>query len=278
MEEKGVRSRKSIEGLLLAGVLVVLAVYGAWMGAKQWLPPLASEHGAGIDVMIGYLMLTVGALFVIGHVVLAGFVWRFSRQDRVTHAMASAKAERLWSLVPIVLMAVVAEGGVLVLGLPVWGKLYGSPAPAGAVTIEVTAEQFAWNVRYPGTDGAFGRTNPRLIKDDNPLGLDKKDAAGKDDIIGLGSLHVPVGRPVRIRLRSKDTLHSFYLPHFRIKQDCVPGMGVEVWFVPTQVGEYEIACAELCGFFHFSMKGVLRVLPPEKFDQWLKEQPAFSDQ
>jgi cytochrome c oxidase subunit 2 len=262
------RSRYSREGALLAAVLFVIVVAALGLAVRRWLPPLASEHGAGIDRLIDYLMISVGMLFIVGHLVLGVFIWRFSRQDRVTYRQATPRIERRWALVPALVMTVVAEGGVLVMGLPVWGKLYGRPAPPDAFTVEVTGEQFAWNVRYPGRDGRFGRTDPQLIADDNPLGVDRRDPAATDDIVHLGVIHVPVNRPVRIRLRSKDTLHSFFIPHFRLKQDAVPGMTIELWFVPTRVGEYEIACAELCGFGHFQMRGVLRVLSPEQFAAW----------
>jgi cytochrome c oxidase subunit 2 len=152
------------------------------------------------------------------------------------------------------------------------GKLYATAPPSEAIVVEVTGEQFTWNIRYPGRDGIFGRNDPYLIKDDNPLGLDNRDPAASDDIVEPALLRLPVNKPVRVLLRSKDTLHSFFLPHFRIKQDLVPGMTIEVWFVPTQPGEYEIACAELCGLGHYTMRGLVRVLPQEQFDQWLNEQ------
>lgn len=272
MSEKTRSSRSSFEGFLLASILFLVAVAAMGLAGRRWLPPLASEHGAGIDRLMDYLMVSVGSLFILGHFILGIFIWRFSRQDRVTYRQASPRTERMWALVPALVMTVVAEGGVLVMGLPVWGKLYGRAAPADAFTVEVTGEQFAWNVRYPGPDGRFGRTDPTLIADDNPLGVDPRDPAARDDIVHLGVVHVPVNRPVRVRLRSKDTLHSFFIPHFRLKQDAVPGMTIEVWFVPTQVGEYEIACAELCGFGHFQMRGLLRVLAPEQFSQWMARQ------
>lgn len=276
MEAKpATKSKGAREGLLLAVTLWLLPVVAVALGVKRWLPPLASEHGAGIDRMIHYLLLTVGGLFVVGHLVLGYFIWRFSREGRVTYRLASPKAERRWSLIPILLMTLIAEGGVFVLGLPVWAKFYAAAAPPEAVPVEVTAEQFAWNIRYPGQDGIFGRTDPQLISLDSPLGLDKNDPAAKDDIVILNELYLPVNRPVRIRLRSKDTLHSFFLPHQRVKQDAVPGMTIEIWFVPTEVGTYEIACAELCGFGHFQMRGLLRVMLPKEFEKWLKEEPTY---
>ncbi len=263
------------EGRLVALVIWLIPIAAVALGARRWLPPLASEHGEGIDRMIRYLLVTVGALLVVGHLVLGYFIWRFSREEPVSFRLASPQAERRWSMIPIVLMTLVAEGGVFTLGLPVWAKYYASAPPADAIAVEVTAEQFAWNIRYPGEDGVFGRTDPRLITLDNPLGLDKNDPAAKDDRVLLGTITLPVRRPARIRLRSKDTIHSFFLPYQRVKQDAVPGMTIEIWFVPTEVGTYEIACAELCGFGHYQMRGVLRVLPPQEFEKWLRAEPTF---
>lgn len=241
------------------------------LGLRSWLPPLASEHGAGIDRMLRYLLLSIGTLYTIASVVFGYFLWRYSRQEKVTHRVASSGAERRWSIVPVVVLAVVAEGGVFVLGLPVWGKYYGPP-PADVMTVEVTAEQFAWNVRYAGPDGKFGRTSPQLLSLNNPIGLDTKDPNSKDDIILLNDIHLPVNRPVRIRLRSKDVIHSFYVPDFRVRQDTVPGMTIDIWFVPTQMGTFELACSQLCGFGHYSMRGLVTVVSADDFDKWLKEQ------
>ncbi len=263
------------EGRLLASVIWLIPVAAIVLGTRRWLPPLASEHGAGIDRMIYYLLFTVGGLFVVGHAALGYFIWRFGREGRATFRLASPRVERKWSLIPVVLMTLIAEGGVFVLGLPVWAKFYAATAPANAIVVEVTAEQFAWNIRYPGQDGRFGRTAPELMSLENPLGLDKNDSAARDDLVLLNELYLPVKRPARVRLRSKDTLHSFFLPNHRVKQDAVPGMTIDIWFVPTQVGTFEIACAELCGFGHHEMRGLLRVLTPEEFEKWRKEEPSF---
>lgn len=271
------RENRRIEAAFFTTILILISLAAIWLSKQEWLPPLASEHGASIDRLLRYLLITVGLLFLVGHLTLGGFIFLSSRRSRVTHVIASPKVEWRWALIPAILMALVAEGGVLVLGLPIWKDLYGGSPPAEAITIEVTAEQFAWNVRYPGKDGTFGRTNPHLIAEGNPLGLDKADSAARDDIVKLGVLYLPANQPVRIRLRSKDTLHSFFLPNFRIKQDAVPGIAVEVWFTPTKVGHYELACAELCGLGHFQMRGILEVMPPEEFERWLSEQePALS--
>jgi cytochrome c oxidase subunit 2 len=241
------------------------------LGARPYLPPVASAHGQGIDVMLIYLLVTTGTLIVVGHVVLGYFIFRFSRSARVDANLPGAKAQRFWSVAPAILMTLVAEGGVLVLGIPVFGQLYTQEPPADALVVEVTAEQFTWNVRYPGDDGQFGRTDPALITPENTLGIDSADPASADDIHELALMYVPVNRPVRVRLRAKDVLHSFYLPYHRIKQDAVPGMTVELWFVPTREGEFDIACAELCGFGHYQMRGFLHVVSEAEFERWLEE-------
>jgi cytochrome c oxidase subunit 2 len=275
-QERGMQSKMSLEGLFAGLVISLLAVVTVGAGFRRWFPPLASEHGVGIDRMIYYLLITTGMLFLVGHLVLGYFIWRFSRQDRVTFRLASFKTEKKLALIPIALMAVIAEGGVLVLGLPVWGKLYGSAAPADAVKVEITTEQFGWNIRYPGPDGVFGRLDPKLMSVDSPLGLDRRDPAAKDDIVVLNELHLPVNRPALLRLRSKDVLHSFFLPNFRLKQDLVPGMTIGMWFTPTQSGRFEIACAELCGFGHYQMRGLLYVTSAGEFEAWLKEQAEYT--
>ena len=183
--------------------------------------------------------------------------------------LPGAKAQRVISVVPAVAMTLIAEGGVLVIGIPVFSQLYLQEVPAEAVVIEVTAEQYTWNVRYPGPDGAFGRTDPYKIAPDNTLGIDPDDPASADDFLETAIMYVPVDRPVLIKLRSKDVLHSFYLPNHRIKQDAVPGMTIDVWFTPTAEGEFELACAELCGFGHYQMRGFLNVVSEQEYQQWL---------
>ena len=156
-------------------------------------------------------------------------------------------------------------------------KLFLSDGPPNPYTIELTAQQFAWNVRYPGPDGQFGRTDATLIDDSlaNYLGLDPKDPAGKDDITTQNIMAVPLNRPVRVILRSKDVTHSFFVPQLRLKQDAVPGMAIRVHFTAVKPGEYEIACAELCGMQHYKMRGRLLVMPEPEFQKWLKARAAL---
>ncbi len=277
MEEAQHSSRhRSLTGLLLALTIAAVPLLAILYASRTQLPVVASQHGSGIDSMINYTLITVGVVFIVAHWVFAYFVWRFSRQERVTSRMVSRKAEWRWALIPVIVMILVAEGGVLVIGMPVWRELYGAMESDNVLTVEVTAEQFAWNVRYPGKDGVFGKTSPALIEQAvNPLGVDATDPNAKDDLYLGPELKLPVNTPVRILLRSKDVLHSFFLPHQRIKQDAVPGMVVEVRFVPTEVGEFEIACTELCGLGHYKMRGILTVMAQEDFQRWYSESTDF---
>ena len=268
------RTRGVLEQWMLPLAVWTLPAVTVGLGLQGWLPPLASEHGAGIDRMLNYLLVSVGTLFLIGNAVLGYFVFRFSRADEVTFLRSTWKQERTWSFIPIVVMALVAEGGVIFLGLPVWSKYYAAP-PEDALVIEVLAEQFAWNIRYPGPDGTLGKSRPGLYAYVNPTGLDDDDPAAQDDIVTLNRIVLPVNRPVHIRLKSKDVLHSFYLPHHRVKQDAVPGMTIRLWFVPTEMGKFELACAELCGAMHYTMRGILNVVSEEEFEQWTAEQVPY---
>jgi cytochrome c oxidase subunit 2 len=149
------------------------------------------------------------------------------------------------------------------------------PPSGGATTVRVVAEQFAWHVHYPGADGVFGRTDITLVSPDNPLGLDRNEQVGKDDIITTNRMNLPVGKPVVIFLSSKDVIHSFGLPQMRVKQDAIPGIVQPVWFTPTQVGQWDIACSQLCGLGHFRMKGVYAIQTQEAYDAWLKDEAEF---
>ena len=263
-----------VVGKLLAVVMWLIPLAVVAVGMRGWLLPLASEHGAGIDFMLRYLLICTAALLLLGHIALGYMLWRFGGQPRVSFRMATPKQERTWAFIPIILMTLMAEGGVFIIGLPVWGKYHG-PSPSDAVVVDIVAEQFAWNIRYPGQDGVFGRTSPNLISLSNPIGLDPGDTAAQDDIQSVGLMFLPVNRAARIRLHSKDVLHSFYLPFHRVKQDVVPGMSIGVWFVPTQTGDYEIACTELCGLGHYQMRGMLRVLSEEDYQAEMQAMPTF---
>ena len=135
----------------------------------------------------------------------------------------------------------------------------------------MVAEQFAWNIHYPGPDGLFGGTGAEFIDSDNVLGLDPDDEDGWDDITTLNELHVPTGKPTIIHLTSKDVIHSFFVPSFRVKLDAMPGMRTKLWFEPILEGKFEIACSQLCGLGHTTMRGDVFSESPEKFEAWLAQ-------
>jgi cytochrome c oxidase subunit 2 len=186
---------------------------------------------------------------------------------------------------------------VLLIGfaIPLWAaRVDAMPSESEALVVQVTGEQFAWNMHYPGPDGVFGRTDVSLLDlQSNPLGLDRDDPAAKDDVTTVNQLYLPVNRPVIVRLRSKEVIHSFGVPEFRVKQDAIPGLTIPIWFVPTvttadmrsQTGnpafQYEIACAQLCGLGHARMRGFVTVQTAEEFQKWLEdtiaEQAAAAD-
>jgi cytochrome c oxidase subunit 2 len=188
------------------------------------------------------------------------------------------------------------EGGVLVVemillfafSIPLWAaRVDHMPPQRDALLVQVTGEQFAWNVHYAGDDGVFGRTDIKLLDlQSNPLGLDRTDPAAKDDVTTLNQLYLPVNKPVIVRLRSKDVIHSFGVPEFRVKQDAIPGLTIPIWFIPnvttaemrTRTGkaefQYEIACAQLCGLGHAAMRGFVTVQTAEEFQKWFAEQVA----
>jgi cytochrome c oxidase subunit 2 len=176
----------------------------------------------------------------------------------------------------IVEVGVVIAEGVLLIGiaLPVWFARTSAQPSAGALEVRVVAEQFVWNVHYPGADGEFGTTTLSKVDPINPLGLDRDSPAGRDDVVVQNQLHVPGGRPVVIYLSSKDVIHSFGVPAMRVKQDAIPGQRVLVTFTPVVEGTYDIACSQLCGLAHYRMRAALVVESREAFERFLVAERA----
>jgi cytochrome c oxidase subunit 2 len=159
--------------------------------------------------------------------------------------------------------------------IPTWSaRVDAFPAEQQATVVRVVAEQFIWNVQYPGADGVFGRTRLELVGPDNPLGLDISDPAARDDVWTQNQLNLPVGRPVIVHLSSKDVIHSFGLPQMRVKQDAIPGIEQRLWFTPTRTGEWEIVGSQLCGLGHYRMRGFYTIQTQADFNAWLASQPA----
>ena len=239
----------------------------------RFLAPAASAHAGQVDTV---LTLVHGLMFVLFAGWLLYFTWALIRFRRARQPVASYTGARgrfaFWTEVGVV----VAEAVLLVVfALPLWyNRMATQPADPGAVTLRVVAEQFAWNVHYPGADGKFGETLPSLVTPDNPLGLNRASTYGHDDIVEIGEIHVPVNRQVVIQLSSKDVIHSFGVPAMRVKRDAIPGLLAPVWFTPTLTGLFEIACSQFCGLLHYRMRGVIVVESAEAFDQFLAAEGA----
>lgn len=240
---------------------------------ERWLPTAGSSHAASLDAVlhgIHWHMLLIGSAW------LAVFLYAIIRFRQGAHPEARQHGVRgVW---PALAIGPVIVGDVIILttqALPAWAER-NSPPPAGARPLEVriAAEQFVWNIHYPGADGVFGRTAATLISASNPVGIDRDDAAGHDDIGLLNILTLPLGRTVVVQLSSRDVVHSFTLNEMRVKQDAVPGMTARVWFTPTQTGNWEIACSQLCGSGHYRMRGEYHVVSETEWDTWLASELA----
>ncbi|MBI3194829.1 MAG: hypothetical protein HYZ34_10250 [Ignavibacteriae bacterium] len=197
------------------------------------LPPIASEHGAAVDhliVLLHWLML----ILFIGWT--SFFLYALVRFRKGSHPVANYLGTKSKIVIYLALAIAVFEVVLdVAYSVPVWDKrIEEFPAEKDATVVRVIAEQFAWNIHYPGPDGIFGKTSVDLIDSDNPLGLDRNDPAAKDDIMTINQMNIPVNKPVIVRLSSKDVIHSFNLPYMRLKQDAIPGMMIPLWFQPTK--------------------------------------------
>ncbi len=237
-----------------------------------WLPPNISTHGAEIDNLISVLHWFMLVLFVGWAVYLVYCLIRF--RERPGHE-ADISGSTHFSLPKYIEIGIIIFEAVLLVffSFPIWSKVKRDfPNEADALVVRVTAEQFAWTVHYAGKDGKFGQLKIELIDGTNPVGLDRQDPNGKDDILSPNTLNIPVNKPIIAKLTSKDVIHNFFLPVMRVKQDIIPGMTVPVWFQATQTGKFEIGCAQLCGVGHTQMRGFFNVMSQEEFETWYQEE------
>ncbi|CUT00174.1 cytochrome c oxidase subunit 2 [Candidatus Kryptobacter tengchongensis] len=275
--------QSKIHGLLFLFFFVFGVIASVWVVLRNgwWLPELASDRET-IDKIFVTIFIIAGILFILSELTLSYFVFRYAGEPgrKAFYLPGKTKKEILWSILPGTLVVIILEiSAEFIGGASLWSRIHGE-VPKDAFLVEITGEQFAWSIRYPGPDGKFGKTDPNLISYDNPLGIDISDEAAKDDIVfpaGQGVLYLPLNHPVVFLIKSKDVIHSPYLPNFRVKQDAVPGMTTRTWFVPKKEGEYELACAELCGLGHYRMKLPVVVEPMEKVQEWLSEQTPAGD-
>jgi cytochrome c oxidase subunit 2 len=245
---------------------VLFHIFTPW-----WLTPLASNWKR-MDDMLTITLLVTGLFFVVINLFVVYTVWRFRHRTdrRAAYAPDNKRLER-W-LTGITVVGIVA---LLAPGLWVYAD-YVRP-PANAMLLEIVGQQWQWRFRLPGAGGKLGGSDARFVSPSNPLGLDPADPAGQDNIIvESNEVHLPIGRPVKVLMRSHDVLHDFFVPQFRARMNIVPGQVSTFWFTPTQPGRFESMCAQLCGVGHPNMRGYVVVEDDASFQQWLKQQPTFA--
>ena len=212
----------------------------------SWLPENVSTFGGEIDALFYLIYYITGAVFILVTVLMILFLILYRRREgrRATYSHGNTALEITWTVIPAIILLVLSF-----MSVSSWGRIK-AHAPPADVQVQVTAKQFNWEILYPGPDGKFGTPDDHQIDND---------------------LHVPVSKVVHVILKSKDVIHSFFLPNLRLKQDSLPGRDILVWFEATKSGKYELPCAELCGFGHSGMRGWLYVHAPDEYQKWLKE-------
>lgn len=267
--------------MLLAPILWVFTVVICYIFAAKiwWFPPPINQHGFSYDAQFSRVLVATGIIFFLAQIALGWVVLRYrDKGGRAVYSHGNNRLEALWTSATAVLFV-----GLVLMGTRIFAGVHFAQPPADALQVEVLAKQFAWNFRYPGPDGKFGRTvvradsQGRVSKPSDaagdPFGLDEADPAAKDDIVS-SSLKVPVGKPVRLLLHSRDVIHNFFVRELRLKQDVVPGMEIPLHFQADRIGVYEVPCSELCGLGHHQMRTTLQVVSAEDFEKWKQEQAA----
>jgi cytochrome c oxidase subunit 2 len=215
----------------------------------SWLPENVSSYGGEIDRIFYVIYYVTGATFFVVQITLLVFLFRYRHQEgrRATYTHGNTALEIAWTIAPAILLVVLAF-----VSRNVWADIK-QRVPPSDVQVQVTGKQFNWEVAYPGLDGKLGTA---------------------DDVTMDNDVHVPVGKTVRLILRSRDVIHSFFIPNLRFKQDMLPGHDIPAWFKATKPGRYEVPCAELCGFGHSGMRGWLHVHPADEYEAWVRENRA----
>jgi len=241
-----------------------------------FMPVLASEHGKDVDNFIIYVHLLMGVLFVgwFGYFLFTIFKFSAKRNPKADHHGVRSHISS-WLEVVVAFCEIALLVGF---AIPLWAKVVEDyPKESESTVIRVTAQQFAWNSRYPGKDGVFGKQDIKLVGGDNVMGYDPNDKAGKDDIVQpLNDIIVPVNKPVIVYLTSMDVIHSMSIHAMRICQDAVPGQLVPVHFKPTEEGKFLITCAQLCGNSHYFMRGYFTVLSQAEYDKVMAAKAALA--
>ncbi|MBC7915589.1 MAG: cytochrome c oxidase subunit II [Pyrinomonadaceae bacterium] len=277
-----------IQGVLFA-ITLILSLYGTYWSYKVWgnmsSSESASEHGLVLDSMMMTTIIITTIVFVITQILLFGFAFKYSSNDKrkAYFYPHNDTIEKIWTVVPAIALTV-----LVLYGFFTWRTIT-NPSQAeikSALNVEITGEQFKWNVRYAGANNEFGLRNYKLTSPTNALGIDFKDPKGWDDKLG-GEIVLPVNKTVRFTIRSKDILHSFYIPDFRAQINAVPGMPTYFNLVPRLTTEqmrektgnpafnYILLCAKICGAGHYNMQYTVKVVTEKEYAEWLTKQPLF---
>ncbi|MCR9062460.1 MAG: cytochrome c oxidase subunit II [Cytophagales bacterium] len=277
-------------GLFVFWIISAVGVVWSYFDAKKdFLPEASSPHGRETDYWFWVSMAVIMLAFFVVNTLLFyfPFKYKYNKDSKATFYPHNNKLEVIWTVIPALIMA-----GLVFTGLRVWNKVM-DDAPEDAEVVEIMGRQFAWAVRYPGVDdNELGNYDFRLMDDasGNSFGIDYTDPKSFDDFTNGTEMHIPKGKPVLLKIRARDVLHSVFIPHMRVKMDAVPGMPTKFWFVADKSTEdmraelnnpdfnYEIACTEVCGRSHFGMKLILVVDEPEDYEAWKKEQTPFLTQ
>lgn len=257
----------------LAWVLILLVVGTVLFHflSPWWFTPIASNWSM-VDETVNVTFWVTGIVFVAVNLFLAYAVIRYRhRKGQQAHYEPENKKLEWW----LTIITSVGIAAMLAPGLAVWAKFV--TVPDEARVVEVLGQQWSWMYRFPGEDGQLGASDNRLVSAENPFGLDPDDPRGADDLLVQSpEVHIPLGEPVKIVLRSRDVNHQFAVPQFRVKMDTVPGMVTYFWLTPSRTGEFDVLCEQLCGLAHFAMRGRVVVEEPEQFQSWLAGLPTYA--
>lgn len=256
--------------LVLACVLPVEAIAEERISNLYWAPENATEHGKQVDLLLNFIFVLTAVVFFAVNIVFVYYLIRYRRRPGVKaeYHHGNNALEVVWTTIPTLIFL-----GLAVWSNQVWFDIFDEP-PEDSLQVDIVSYQFGWDMRYAGKDGVLGSATDEAMDLENKFGIDWSDPAAEDDF-ETNELVLPVGRPVHIFLRSRDVIHSIYVPEFRLYQDAVPGRTIGyVWFVVTRTGNFELACSQLCGTGHYNMKAPIRVLPEEEFDAWYAERSA----
>ena len=244
------------------------------MGELLGLPIQASEHAHEIDEMIILIHWLMAVLFVGWGAFYVYTLIRFraSANPKADYTGVTSHTSSYLEIGVAVIEAVLLIG----FAVPAWAhRVNDIPPEEEATVVNVIGKQFEWISHYPGEDGRWGRRDISLITPTNTIGLDRGDPNGADDIVSINQLNLPVNKPVIVNLTSQDVIHSFGIAEMRVKQDAVPGLQIPVWWVPNQVGNWEVNCSQLCGLGHYRMRGFVTIMEQDEYDAWLDEEASF---